>query len=170
MSFHTDRKTGDMHMHFAVSRIARAQNGRFFAIDPGLYKNKLKHLSRDCERDYGLRELSNERPTGDLARASDRKEFEESRRLGTDIRAIRAGILGIASSNARLFIDREPKGGYGGYIAEILLVPRGVKPSAKLVQPEPDRPEAPAESNDSNTDDWDSPHRGDAARALTARR
>ena len=93
VSFHTDRKTGDMHMHFAVSRIARAQNGRFFAIDPGLYKNKLKHLSRDCERDYGLRELSNERPTGDLARASDRKEFEESRRLGTDIRAIRAGIL-----------------------------------------------------------------------------
>ena len=75
-----------------------------------------------------------------------------------------------ADGNARLFIDREPKGGYGGYIAEILLVPRGVKPSAKLVQPEPDRPEAPAESNDSNTDDWDSPHRGDAARALTARR
>jgi MobA/VirD2-like, nuclease domain len=93
VSFHTDRKTRDMHMHFAVSRIAHANNGRFFAIDPGLYKNKLKHLSRECERDYGLREVSNDRPTGDLARASDRKEFEESRRLGTDIRTIRTGIL-----------------------------------------------------------------------------
>jgi hypothetical protein len=37
----------------------------------------------------------------------------------------------------RLFLDREPKGGYGGYYAEIILLPRGVKPGAKTA---PERP------------------------------
>jgi hypothetical protein len=72
--------------------------------------------------------------------------------------------------NARLFLDREPKGGYGGYIAEIVLVPRGVKPSAKVPQDQPHRPESSTESDGSNGDDLHSPHQGDAARALTARR
>jgi hypothetical protein len=38
----------------------------------------------------------------------------------------------------RLFLDREPKGGYGGYYAEIVLLPRGVKPATK--KPAPRRP------------------------------
>jgi hypothetical protein len=37
----------------------------------------------------------------------------------------------------RLFLDREPKGGYGGYYAEIILLPRGVKPARKSA---PQRP------------------------------
>jgi hypothetical protein len=46
----------------------------------------------------------------------------------------------------RLFLDREPKGGYGGYFAEIILLPRGVKPATKTA---PQRPE-PAESGDAH--------------------
>jgi hypothetical protein len=38
----------------------------------------------------------------------------------------------------RLFLDREPKGGYGGYIAEIILLPRGVKPGTKTGPQRPD--------------------------------
>ena len=93
VSFHIDRESGDMHMHIAVSRIARNADGQLFAIDPGLYKNKLKYLSRECERDFALREVSNHRQAGDLARAAERNEFEESRRLGTDLKVIRAGIV-----------------------------------------------------------------------------
>ena len=37
----------------------------------------------------------------------------------------------------RLFLDREPKGGYGGYFAEIVLLPRGVKPITRTA---PQRP------------------------------
>jgi hypothetical protein len=37
----------------------------------------------------------------------------------------------------RLFLDREPKGGYGGYFAEIILLPRGEEPGTKIM---PQRP------------------------------
>jgi hypothetical protein len=30
-----------------------------------------------------------------------------------------------------VFLDREPKSGYGGYLAEIILLPRGVAPDAR---------------------------------------
>lgn len=39
----------------------------------------------------------------------------------------------------RLFLDREPKAGYGDYYAEVILLPRGVKPGTKT---EPERPSA----------------------------
>ena len=38
VSFHTDRKTGDMHMHIAVSRIARAQTAGFLPSTPASIK------------------------------------------------------------------------------------------------------------------------------------
>jgi MobA/VirD2-like, nuclease domain len=92
VSFHTARATGDMHMHIAVSRIARAADGRFFAIDPGLYKRKLKELSRALEREHGLRIVSSDRAPDARTRAAARNEFEEARRLGTDLKQIRNAI------------------------------------------------------------------------------
>jgi hypothetical protein len=94
-SLHIDRRTGDMHMHLGYSlvRESRAEADQFYVVKLGLYKNKLKGLAREIERDYGLKIVSNERRPGDLARAADRNEVEESRRLGTDVRAIRSGIL-----------------------------------------------------------------------------
>ena len=58
-----------------------------------MYKNHLKQLSRKLEKEYGLQEVSNFRKPEDRARTADRKELEESRRLGTDVRAVRTTIL-----------------------------------------------------------------------------
>lgn len=93
IAFHTDIETGERHMHIAWSRIARNPDGNLFAIDPGLYKNKLKEISRELERELGLTRVSNERAPNNRARSADRREFEESRRLGTNINAVRAAIL-----------------------------------------------------------------------------
>jgi len=94
VAFQIDRATGELHVHAAISRIARRRrSGQFFAIDPGLYKNRLKEISRACERDYGLTIVSSERKPGDRARAAGRDEFEESRRLDTDLKTIRTTIL-----------------------------------------------------------------------------
>jgi hypothetical protein len=49
----------------------------------------------------------------------------------------------------RLFQDREPKGGYGGYIAEIVLLPRGVIPRTKTA---PRRPEHTSDRSEGNSD------------------
>jgi hypothetical protein len=89
-SFHIDEATGERHMHAAWYRVDVEQER---AVDPGLFKLKLKELSRECERDFGLREVSNERKPDDRAKYADRDEVEESRRLGTDVRALRNTIL-----------------------------------------------------------------------------
>src|SRR6516164_7756861 len=88
-SFHTDRQTGDRHLHLAYSLVATTEDGEGFVKKLGLYKNKLKKLSREIERDYGLKVVSNDRKPENRARAADRREFEESRRLGTDTNSIR---------------------------------------------------------------------------------
>lgn len=93
IAFHTNRETGERHMHMAWSRIAQNADGKLFALDPGLYFNKLKEISRELEIELGLTRVSNERKPHDRARAADRNEFEESRRLGTDVKAIRTAIL-----------------------------------------------------------------------------
>ena len=41
-----------------------------------------------------------------------------------------------------LFLECEPKGGYGSYIPEIKFLPRGVKPGTKT---EPERPGEPGD-------------------------
>jgi hypothetical protein len=129
VSFHIDEATGEKHLHVAWFRID-LETGR--AIDPGLYKNKLKHLSRDLEKKFGLQIVSNERKAGDRAKAADRNEFEESRRLGTDLKAIRNAILdcleksdggrafdaairergGIVANGERGFVVIDPAGGH----------------------------------------------------------
>ena len=93
MSFHIDRATGARHLHLAWSRIACRADGRLYALDPGLYKLKLKELSRALEQQLGLKIVSSERQPGDRARAAGRGEFEESRRLDTDLKTIRTTIL-----------------------------------------------------------------------------
>ncbi len=90
VSLHIDRQTGDMHMHLGYSLVRETDDGRFFVQKLGLYKVKLQDLAREIEKDYGLTIISNER---NGAKAADRREFEESRRLGTDIKEIRNAIL-----------------------------------------------------------------------------
>jgi len=92
-SLHINKKTGDMHLHLARSLVAENEHGRVHVKKLGLYKNKLKRLSREIEKDFGLTIISSERQPGDRARPADRNEFEESRRLGTDLKAIRNAIL-----------------------------------------------------------------------------
>jgi hypothetical protein len=90
VTFHHLDQNGDKHLHVGWFRIDLET---MRAIDPGLYKNELRELSRDRERAYGLRQLDNERQAHDIAPAASQKETEESRRLGTDVREIRAVIL-----------------------------------------------------------------------------
>lgn len=90
VSYHIDPASGEKHMHVAWFRVDLET---MRAIDPGLFKNHLKQLARDIERDFGLRQVGNGREAGDRARIADRDEVEESRRLGTDVRAIRTSIL-----------------------------------------------------------------------------
>ncbi|HEY1747983.1 MAG TPA: relaxase/mobilization nuclease domain-containing protein [Xanthobacteraceae bacterium] len=89
VAFHHDRQTGEKHLHIAWSRIDLEQ---MKAIDPGLYKNKLKELCRGLEREMELTRVRNERDPEHKTLSPNRNEFEQSRRLGTDIRAIREDI------------------------------------------------------------------------------
>jgi hypothetical protein len=80
---------GETHMHVAWSRIDLAS---LTAIDPGLYKNKMKELCRAFEKEHGLTEVRNERGADNKTRSANRAEFEQARRLGTDLKAIRNTI------------------------------------------------------------------------------
>jgi MobA/VirD2-like, nuclease domain len=80
---------GATHLHMAWSR-HDLEHDR--ALDPGLYKLKLKEISRQLERELGLTPVRNERDPDRKTLAPDRKEFEQSRRLGTDVTAIRENI------------------------------------------------------------------------------
>lgn len=92
VSFHIDQESGEKHMHIVWSRIARAEDGKLYAIDPGLYKNKLMGVCREYEMKFALREVSSERAADQKTRYADRNEFEESRRLDTDLKSIRNTI------------------------------------------------------------------------------
>jgi hypothetical protein len=80
---------GESHMHIAWSRIDLAS---LTVIDPGLYKNKMKQLCRDFEQEFGLTKVANERGADVKTKSAARAEFEQSRRLGTDLKAIRNTI------------------------------------------------------------------------------
>jgi hypothetical protein len=88
VAFH-NQADGERHMHIAWSRIDLAS---LTAIDPGLYKNKLKSLCREFEKEFGLTEIANERGADVKTKAADRAEFEQARRLNTDLKAIRNTI------------------------------------------------------------------------------
>jgi MobA/VirD2-like, nuclease domain len=102
VAFH-DKANGETHMHVAWSRI---DLDTMKAIDPGLYKNKLKELCRELERDFGLTVVRNERDPEQKARAAGRNEFEQSRRLDTDLVAVRETIRDCwdRSDNGRAFM------------------------------------------------------------------
>jgi len=80
---------GATHMHIAWSRIDLED---MRALDPGLYKFKLKEISRALEIELGLARVRNDRDPADRTRAPGRNEFEQARRLGTDLKAIRNAI------------------------------------------------------------------------------
>jgi hypothetical protein len=88
VAFHY-KANGETHMHIAWSRIDLET---MRAIDPGLYKNKLKEMSRELERDLGLTMVRNERAPEQKTRAAGRNEFEQARRLDTNLTAIRETI------------------------------------------------------------------------------
>jgi hypothetical protein len=92
-SLHINRRTGDKHLHIGYSLVRENADGELYVQKLGLYKNKLKRLAREIEKDYGLKIVSSERRADDRARAAGRDEFEESRRLDTDLKAIRGTIL-----------------------------------------------------------------------------
>ena len=80
---------GTMHLHIGWSRIDTENE---CAIDPGLYKNKMKELCRELEIEFGLTLVKNERDPEEKTRSASRNEFEQSRRLNTDLKEIREGI------------------------------------------------------------------------------
>jgi hypothetical protein len=90
VSFHHDPQTGETHMHAGWFRVDLET---MRAIDPGMFKNHLKQLSRTLEKDFALREVSNFRKPENRTRATSREEFEQSRRLGTGLEGIRNIIL-----------------------------------------------------------------------------
>ena len=90
-SLHINEATGDVHLHLAYSLVAQREDGRAFVRKLGLYETKLQLYAREVEQKYGLQIISNERRRG--AKRGNQREHEESRRLGTDVHAIRSAIL-----------------------------------------------------------------------------
>ena len=80
---------GATHMHIAWSRIDLEE---MRALDPGLFKFKLKEISRALEDELGLMRVSSDRAPDNRTLAPGRNEFEQARRLGTDLKAIRNTI------------------------------------------------------------------------------
>jgi hypothetical protein len=89
VAFHMDQQTGEKHLHIAWSRIDLDQ---MRAIDPGLFKNKLKDVCRQLEKELGLTRVRNERDSEQKTLSPNRNEFEQARRLGTDLKEIRETI------------------------------------------------------------------------------
>jgi hypothetical protein len=111
VAFHQDQRTGEKHLHIAWSRIDLEQ---MRAIDPGLYKNKLKEVSRQLERELGIARVRNERDPDHKTLAAARNEFEQARRLGTDLRAIREDVRACweRSDSGRSFAAALDEKGY----------------------------------------------------------
>src|SRR3954471_11271606 len=110
IAFH-HQQNGDTHMHIAWSRIDTKE---WKAIDPGLYKNKLNEICRDLEVELGLTRVRSGREEGQKTLAPDRHEFEQSRRLHTDVKAIRETIRECwdRSDNGRSFEAALAEHGY----------------------------------------------------------
>ncbi|MBV9964399.1 MAG: relaxase/mobilization nuclease domain-containing protein, partial [Alphaproteobacteria bacterium] len=87
---HTDIETGQQNYHVAWFRMDAE---RECIINPGLYPFRLMDEARKLEEKFGLRVLDNERQPGDRARPGSHAEYDESHRLGTNLKEIRNGIL-----------------------------------------------------------------------------
>ena len=97
------QKAGQEHMHLVFSRI---DPNDLRAIDPGLYKRKLKEICRKLEKEMGLQQVKNDRDPDEKTQPAARPEFEQSRRLQTDLKAIREDIRDCwdRSDNGRSFV------------------------------------------------------------------
>lgn len=104
------QKDGHRHMHLAWSRIDAET---MHAIDPGLYKRKLKEICRKLEKEMGLQQVRNEREPDEKTQSPARPEFEQGRRLKTDVKAIREGIRDCwdASATGAAFVAALDKKG-----------------------------------------------------------
>lgn len=104
------QKDGHKHMHVVWSRIDAET---MHAIDPGLYKRKLKEICRKLEKEMGLQQVRNEREPGEKTQPAARPEFEQGRRLKTNVKAIREGIRDCwdVSENGAAFLDALEKKG-----------------------------------------------------------
>jgi hypothetical protein len=100
IAFHTDLKTGHEHMHVAWSRI---DDETLTARPLPFFKERLKQVSRELERDLGLTRVRNERDGPVMAPT--RNEFEQARRLGVNIHEVRQTIRDCFehSDNGRSF-------------------------------------------------------------------
>jgi hypothetical protein len=87
IAFHRDAATGDEHMHIGWSRI---DGDTMTAKALPFFKLRLKEVSRELETELGLTPVRNEREGPVMAPRRD--EDEQARRLGVDIRDIRARI------------------------------------------------------------------------------
>lgn len=105
------RKNGQEHMHLVWSRI---NTDTMRAIDPGLYKRKLKEVCRALEKEMGLKQIKNERGPKEKTQPAARPEYEQSRRLKTDLKAIRESIRDCwdKSGNGRDFIAALERQGF----------------------------------------------------------
>jgi len=84
---HIDEQTGHEHMHVAWSRIdADTMTARPLPF----FKERLKEVCRELENTLDLTRVKNERDGPVLA--PNRNEFEQARRLGVDIKDVRANI------------------------------------------------------------------------------
>lgn len=95
VAFHI--KDGHKHMHLVWSRI---DADTMHAIDPGLYKRKLKEVCRKLEKEMGLQQVRNERDSSEKSRPAGRGEYEQARRLKTDLKAIRETIHACVNLDA----------------------------------------------------------------------
>ena len=87
IAFHHDEATGDEHMHVGWSRI---DDETMTAKSLPFFKLRLKEVSRELEAELGLTRVRNEREGPVMAPRRD--EDEQARRLGVDIRDVRATI------------------------------------------------------------------------------
>lgn len=88
IAFHACEETGENHMHVAWSRM---DQDSLTARPLPFSRERLKRVSRELERHFGLTAVSSAR-TGPIAYAPTRREEEQSRRLGTDLRYHRETI------------------------------------------------------------------------------
>jgi hypothetical protein len=95
-------KEGQEHMHLVWSRIGKED---MKAIDPGLYKNKLKEISRRLEKEMGLQQVKNSRDPEELTQPAAQPEYKQARRLKTNLKEIRETIRECwdISDNGRSF-------------------------------------------------------------------
>jgi hypothetical protein len=88
VAFHIDEKTGHEHMHVAWSRI---DENTMTARALPFFKDRLRKISRELEREFALSPVTNQRE-GEIKFAPTRIEHEQARRLGQNVHELRNTI------------------------------------------------------------------------------